>query len=432
MEINVQITGTPPSIDNFEALKNAIFNGEKNIEIKRSFACTHTIILPEAVNINGVEQENGELPLLSFINTDGIGISTNNSISNLNIDVPSQNKAIYSSLNKTDIGTFRLENITLKGQVSLIFRAGVNKGNIIINDVNIVSSDTRHYLEQPQKYGVNVLQGALTVYNLNPENKSNINLQITNLSIGIKNVPVSGSGVFIAGYGDDGGKITVSKLHTKSIYSNGKIPPGVSNFITAGVFVLNGAYAKEVVTDGEIITYGTNDMVLDVWGTVENWTSNNSIISYGASGVGFVNFGTVKNFTINAPLQTYGTGARGYNQYDGTVENIKFKSIETFGDGSVGIQISKKIGDITVQESIITHGSVGSSLVKGHYVSLPAYGLSIKEGGCVNNIIINGNIETYGDNVTSYIKEKGGTVSKLEVKGEIIAHGQNTQQENVE
>lgn len=87
------------------------------------------------------------------------------------------------------------------------------------------------------------------------------------------------------------------------MYSNGKIPPGVSDYITAGIF---GTTANEVITDG------INDMVLDVWGTVVDWISNAPIISYGPSGVGFVNFGTVKNFTINAPLQTFGLGARGY------------------------------------------------------------------------------------------------------------------------
>lgn len=119
-----------------------------------------------------------------------------------------------------------------------------------------------------------------------------------------------------------------------------------------------------MITDGEVITYGINDMVLDVWRTVVNWTSNAPIISYGPSDVGFVNFGTVKYFTVNVSLQTYGLGPRGYNQYDGTVGNISFKSIETFSNVSVGIQISKKIGNLTVHENLTTHGSLGSSLVK--------------------------------------------------------------------
>lgn len=414
------------NITNFNELIQALHLGEKEIIIKRSLVCTYSVLLPEGVVLKGKPQEDGELPLVSFINSDGFGVSANNTITDLNIDVSPQNKAIYTTINPDDLGILSFKNLHLKGQISILIRAGVNKGEILLDQINIIASDSRHYLEQPQKYGVNVLQGALTIYNLNPDENSLIQVTITNLSIGQKNAPVTGSGIFIAGYGDQGGKTKITKLHTKAVYSNGKIPPGVSDYISAGVFILNGAFAEEVITDGEIITYGINDMVLDVWGTVENWTSNKPVISYGPSGVGFVNFGIVKNFTVNAPLQTYGLGARGYNQYDGTVENIRFKSIETFGDGSVGVQISKKIGTLTIEENITTHGSVGSSLVKGHYVDLPAYALSIKDGGVVDQISIKNNIETKGDHVTSYLVEQGGIVKQINIDGAILAEGKNS------
>lgn len=417
-------------ITTFNDLINAIQNGKKDIIITRSILCNYPIFLPKEVNILGVQQENGEFPLLSFQNSDGIGVSVNNSIKNLNIDAPSNHKAIFNTLVNEDLGIFEFENLFVKGQISIITRVGVKQAKVIIDNVDIYTADTRHYLEQPQKYGVNVLQGALTIYNINPDKESCIRVDINRLSIGRKNAPVSGSGVFISGFGDDGGKVHISKLHTLSVYSNGKIPLGVADYITGAVFVLYGAHADHVVTDGEIITYGVNDMVLDVWGSVDHWTSNAPIISYGPSGVGFVNFGIVKNFIINAPLQTYGLGARGYNQYDGTVDNISFKSIETFGDGSVGIQISKKIGKLTILGDVITHGSLGSSLVKGVYVDLPAYALSIKDGGEVEKISIGGNISTYGDNVISYICESEGKVLNFSLQGKILATGKNSKIKN--
>ena len=420
------------NISTFNDLIATIQNGQKEIIITRSILCNYPVLLPEGVTIKGQPQENGELPLLSFQHSDGIGVSANNLIKNINIDTPVNHKAIFNATVKPDLGIFTFENLLVKGQVSIIIRAGVEKANVAIDNVDIHSADARHYLEQPQKYGVNVLQGALTIYNINPDNKSLLSVAVSNLSIGRKNAPVTGSGVFISGFGDQGGKTEISKLHTKAVYSNGKIPPGVADFITGGVFVLYGAHAKEVITDGEVITYGVNDMVLDVWGSVDNWISNGAVISYGPSGVGFVNFGTVKNFRVNAPLQTYGLGARGYNQYDGTVENITFESIETFGDGSVGIQISKPIGSLTVNENVTTHGSIGSSLVKGVYFDLPAYALSIKNGGEAKSITIKGNIVTNGDNVISYIKEKGGNPGSLNIEGKIIAHGQNSQEKKIE
>ena len=38
-------------------------------------------------------------------------------------------------------------------------------------------------------------------------------------------------------------------------------------------------------------TYGPNDMVLDNWGTVDRWISDDKVTSFGSSGIGFVNFG---------------------------------------------------------------------------------------------------------------------------------------------
>lgn len=178
--------------------------------------------------------------------------------------------------------------------------------------------------------------------------------------------------------------------------------------------------------DGEIVTYGVNDMVLDAWGSVDDWEINAPIISYGPSGVGFVNFGTVSRFKAKSSIETYGLGARGYNQYDGTLEQGDFETIKTFGDGSVGVQISKHVGAIKFKGSIQTHGSIGNSLVKGVNVQLPAYALSIKNGGEVESIEVSGNIKTTGKDVTSYIVDSEGVVKSLSVGGKVIATGQDS------
>jgi len=419
----------PMKVKTFSELITALNDGATEILVTRSILCNYPLLLSEGVSLEGQEQENGELPMLSFMYSDGIGVSANNSVKNLNIDTPANHKAIFNTGSATDLGTFTFENLQVKGQLSIITRVGVEKTNVVINEVDIHTADARHYVEQPQKYGVKVLQGALTIYNLNPKEESLVSVTIDGLSIGRKNAPVSGSGVFISGFNDEGGKTEITKLHTKAVYSNGKIPLGVANCITGGVFVLYGAHADEVITDGEVTTYGVNDMALDVWGSVDDWTSNGPVTTYGPSGIGFVNFGTVKNFTVNAPIQTYGLGARGYNQYDGTVENITLQSIETFGNGSVGIQITRPIGTLTVRESVITHGSVGSSLVEGVYVDLPAYALSIKEGGEAKQINIGGDLVTTGDDVTTYIIEEGGSPGELNIEGEIKATGDNSTEE---
>ena len=401
------------TITSYNDLARALAAGEKEIVLSRNITANHALILPEGVSLRGKRQENGELPMLLFHSSDGLGLTASNTVSDLKINAPAANRAIFTTYSKEDLGTFRLQNLSVQGQVSFIFRIGTLAADVQIQDLDISSADARHYLEQPQKYGVNVLQGALTIYNLNGDDKSLVTVRAEGLTIGRKDAPVAGSGIFIAGAGDQGGRTEITLLETGAVYSTGKIPYGVADYITGGVFVLNGAHAKEVVTNGELVTYGVNDMVTDVWGSVDDWTSNAPIISYGPSGIGFVNFGTVKNYTVHAPIQTYGEGARGYNQYDGTVDRITFESIETFGDGSIGIQISKRIGTLTVLKDVTTHGAVGNSLVKGVITKLPAYAISIKEGGFADRLEVKGNVAAFGENVETFNQEKGSDVRSL-------------------
>lgn len=428
----VNETQTMTTISTYNDLAIALQSDRKDIVISRNITSNHTLILPEGVSLRGVPQENGELPMLLFANCDGIGLTRNNTIKDLKVNTPTTSRAIFTTYSKEDLGTFHLENLSVQGQVALLFRIGTSRATVRIKDLDIYAADARHFLEQPQKYGVNVLQGALTIYNLNGDDKSLIEVTAEGVKIGRKDAPVLGSGIFIAGAGDKGGRTEISRLETGSVYSTGKIPYGVADYITGGIFILNGAHAKEVIANGELVTYGVNDMVTDVWGSVDDWTNNGPITSYGPSGIGFVNFGKVKNYTTNAPLQTYGEGARGHNQYDGTVEHIKFRSIETFGDGSIGIQISKKIGTVTVEEGVKTYGAIGNSLVKGVITRLPAYAISIKEGGHADKLEVKGNITTNGDKVTAYITEKGGDVTELIVGGKIEAKGRDAKPKELE
>ena len=365
-------------ITSFSELQQAISKNEKDLVIQCSILCYHSFVLPENAALRG---ETGKNVMLCFNNGDGVGLSVANTIKDINIQTASDRKAVYLSSSNEDLGSYRFENLTLTGQFSFIARTGV-----LSADITVLAE---------------------------------------NICIGRTNAPVIGSGIFIAGAGDRGGKTIVSRLHTGAVHSTGMLPFGVADMITAGIFIVNGCQAKEIVHDGEIVTYGVNDMVLDTWGEVESWTCNAPVISYGPSGVGFVNFGIVGKFIANAPLETYGLGARGYNQYDGTVEDASFHSVTTYGDGSVGVQISKAIGKLTVLNDITTYGSIGNSLVKGVNVQLPAVALSIKPGGEVQQIEIKGSVVTHGDKVISY-EVNEGIVHDIRVEGAIIANGSDS------
>jgi hypothetical protein len=358
-----------------------------NLQLQTSVLSPYSIVLPPGFLLTGRDKDSC---ILSFSNGDGVGLTANNRLENLTIMATPAARAIYTQTGLPDMGGITLNDLSVTGQVSIIARGGTKNLTLTVDTLHVAACDCRRYSEQPQKYGVNVYQGALTVYNFNGDANSTIRASLTNVTAGSRNAPVIGSGVFVSGFSDNGGWVELEKLTTGAVYSNGMLPYGTADIITAGIFIVYGVRAKLVEHFGEIVTYGVNDMVLDTWGTVEDWLVHAPVVSYGPSGIGFVNFGTVGNFVAEKEVVTHGLGARGFNQYDGTVRRIRFHSIETFGDGSIGVQVSKPVGTIVIDNGITTHGSVGNTLVKGVNMLLPAEAFSVKPGGVVDRLEVGG------------------------------------------
>lgn len=411
-------------VKTFEQLQKAINNNEKEIELLNSISSPYSLSLKDGQNINGNNN------FLSFINSDGLMLEGNNKISDLSIQTNPEKLAIFVSSELNNLGVIELNNLTVVGVVQILTRKNNNHLKLKVNNLDIVSADSRNYPERPMKYGVIVYQGAFTVYNFNPNPDSLIEVNIENLNIGRKNAPVIGSGVFIAGFNDDGGKVEVSKLVTKEVYSNGMIPSGVANLITGGVFILNGTNAKEVLNKKTVTTYGTNDMALDVWSHVDNWISEDEVITFGPSGIGFVNFGTVDNFVAKKAIKTYGLGARGFNQYDGTIKKAQFHSIETFEDGSIGMQFSKPVGEIVIENDILTRGSQGETLVKGVIQNLKADAISVKEGGEIKKLVVKGSVIVEGNDVRAFNIDNG-KVDEFLLGGKLIAKRSSSKEMSV-
>ncbi len=397
-------------------------DGPRTIQLTASVACPHAITLPPGVSLVGTDRDRS---VLSFAHGDGVGLTADNRVSDLTVIATPAARAIYAQAGTADMGTLKLGNVAVTGQVSIIARTGTDALDLVVDGLHVAACDARHYSEQPQKYGVNVYQGALTVYNFNSDDASRVTASLRDVSVGAPNAPVLGSGVFVSGFGDEGGQVELDTLTTGAVYSTGMLPAGTANMITGGVFVVYGVHARRVEHLGETVTYGVNDMVLDAWGTVDTWTVRAPVTSYGPSAIGFVNFGTVGEFVAEAAVTTHGLGARGFNQYDGTVESIRFKSIETFGDGSIGIQVSKPVGTVRIDESVTTHGSVGNTLVKGVNVELPAQAFSVQSGGEVDQLAVGGDLVTHGAEVSTYAVE-GGRVLAIDVQGSVLAHGEGS------
>lgn len=398
-------------------LADAIAAGASEITVEGEITGSPMITLPPGARLRG--------GVLRF-GAKGIRLTSDNTLADVTVETADDEVAILNDTSVPDMGTLTLRNVRTTGQVLLVADRAVRSGHVAIDGLRIDRADVRGRARRPHGFGVEALQGALTVWNLQADAAVTITAEILGVSAGSEQAPIRGCGVFVGGHGDwdghgDGGVLRVSRLHTGEIHTHGGIPEATPDLISGGVFVISGAVVDEVVTAGPVTTNGQNDMVLDNWGVVSTWTVTAPVVSNGPSGIGFVNFGDIDRLDVRAPIRTNGKGARGFNLYDGSLREASFQSIATTGDGSVGIQVSKPLGRLTVSGDVTTSGGEGLSLVKGVQIVLKAVALSVKPGGEVGSISIGGRLTTSGDQVNTV--EIEGRLDRLEVAGGISASG---------
>jgi hypothetical protein len=344
---------------------------------------------------------------------DGIRLSSDNSVLSIDLRTSPNKRAIWNDYSVPTLGRVTLNSLKTTGHVQILAKDNVRGGHVEVNGLDILAADSRTEEDRPREYGVFVLQGAFTLWNMQPEQDVVVSADLFNISAGRFGAPVFGSGIFVGGAGDKGGRLDVQRLVTGGVYSDGKLAPGTPDQITGGVFAIYGAHIDLVRNDGPVVTYGVNDMGLDNWGEVEKWAVKEKILTLGSSGIGFVNFGRIGDLTVEAPIETFGPGARGFNVYTGTVVRADFDRIVTHADGAVGVQISQPIGQLIVRRGIETFGATGPSLVKGVVQNLSAIALSIKPGGSAKRIRIEGGLKTHGKGIVPL--EQEGNVDELSI-----------------
>jgi hypothetical protein len=397
------------------ATKNA---DVRQIVVRGELANVAPIRLSPGQSLRG----DGDDAMIGFVaGADGLQLSSDNRIHNIGLQTSADKRAIFNDTSVASLGRIELRRVTTIGRVQILARDNVRGGHVDVNGLDIIAADARGEEERPHGYGVYVLHGAFTLWNMQPDDSVVVSADLVGLSAGRDGAPVRGGGIFVSGAGDKGGRLNVRRLETDAVYSDGGIAPGTPDHITGGVFTVYGAHVDVVRNRGPVVTYGVNDMVLDHWGVVDRWTAEAKITSYGPSGIGFVNFGIVHELKVNAPIETFGQGARGFNVYTGTVNLAEFDRVITHADGAVGIQISQPIGRLVVRRGLETFGGTGPSLVKGVVISLSAIALSIKPGGSAREIEIAGGIKTNGPGVSPI--EQHGAIECLRVTGGFVAAG---------
>jgi hypothetical protein len=413
MNTQQQVVTTPEEL--VAATKNAMV---RQISVRGNLSNTPSIRLAPGQQMVG-EEDQAEVFFSTGI--DGLQLSSDNQVRSLHLRTSPDKRAIFNDTTVDSLGHLLIAGVTTTGQVQILARDKVRSGHVEVDGLDIIAADTRAQSERPHGYGVYVIQGAFTLWNMQADKDIMISADLTGLSAGRIGAPVLGSGIFVSGAGDNGGQFIASQIETHGVYCDAKIPPGTPDQISGGVFTVYGSRVDVVHNLGPVVTYGVNDMVLDNWGIVDRWVAEEKITSYGPSGIGFVNFGTVNDLKIQAPIETFGRGARGFNVYTGTVHFAEFDRIVTHADGAVGIQISQPIGSLVVRRGIETFGGTGDSLVKGVVMRLSAIGLSVKPGGSARNIEIEGGVITHGEGIAPV--ELHGAIQSLRVSGGFEAAG---------
>lgn len=409
-------------------LAAAIGAGATQIEVQGTISGIPSITLPPGVSLRG-----GEL----VFSAKGVRLSRDNTLRDIKITTTPYEVAVYNDTSQPDAGTLTFENVTTVGQVLILVDGDTMQARVETRGLHVRKADVRGRVEQPHGFGVDVLQGGVTLWNRQRDPSATMTATLLDVSVGTEETPVRGSGIFVAGHGDregrgDGGTFTADRIQTGHIVTDGGIAPGTPDKIAAGVFVVSGATVDRMENTGTVTTHGQNDMVLDNWGYVKDWVVTAQVTSTGPSGIGFVNFGDLDRLDVQAPILTTGPGARGFNLYDGTLKEASFHSIKTTGDGSIGIQVSKPLGSLRVHHDVETTGGQGMSLVKGVQVSLRAVAFSVKSGGLIDAVRIGGSLRTRGDEVVTFEVEPGGTIREMSVGGALEALGRGSAARSIE
>jgi hypothetical protein len=368
----------------------------------------------------GVQLRGGELRF----GAKGLQLTRDNSLDGIRVQTAEHELAIFNDLREETLGTLVLSDVETVGQVRLLAEGAVKAGRVEVAGLRIARADVRGRTRRPAGFGVEAMQGAFTLWNLQPDPAVVISGTLLDISAGSPETPVRGSGVFVAGNRAGGGVVEVDVLRTGEVHADGGIAAGTPDLISGGVFVVSGARVAEVINAGPVTTYGQNDMVLDNWGQASTWTALERVTSHGPSAIGFVNFGDIGELNVKAAVETHGTGARGFNLYDGSLQRAYFESIRTNGDGAVGIQVSKELPGIEIGGDLVTSGGAGMSLVKGVQTTLRAIALSVQAGGHIGKAAIGGRLATMGDGVVTL--QVDGKLDELSVGGGIAALGKGS------
>jgi len=100
---------------------------------------------------------------------DGVELSSNNVVQDLELRVDPNRRALYNDTTVKRLGVLALRNLRVTGLLQLLAKGSVQSGHVEATRVEIAAADARCVEPRTSGYGVDVVVGAFTVWNQSVE-----------------------------------------------------------------------------------------------------------------------------------------------------------------------------------------------------------------------------------------------------------------------
>jgi hypothetical protein len=147
---------TAVTVKTAHQLADAIEAGAQEIVVDGRITGSPSITLPEGTTLCG-----GELAFLAK----GVRLSRDNTLQDITITTTPYEVAVYNDTSVPDAGTLSFNNVTTVGQVYIVAEGDTMTIRVQADGLHVRDADVRGRVEQPHGYGVDVLQGELTLWN---------------------------------------------------------------------------------------------------------------------------------------------------------------------------------------------------------------------------------------------------------------------------
>lgn len=198
---------------NAAELAEAVEASVELIRVEGTIAGSPMVTLPPGVTLSGGTLELG---------AKGIRLTRDNTLDGVKVVTAVDEVAILNDTSVADLGTLTLRDVYTRGQVLLLAEDAVQAGHIGIDGLTVETADVRGRATRPRGFGVERLQGAVTIWNRQADPAVTVSAELLDVSAGTSDEPVAGSGVLVGGHGDwsgkpDGGTVRVSRMTTGEI-----------------------------------------------------------------------------------------------------------------------------------------------------------------------------------------------------------------------